>query len=545
MKRRLLVIGLDGVGFDLITPWVESGKLPHLGELLARGAKGPLQSTIPPLTGPAWTSFQTGVNPGKHGIFGWTKHRPNSYAFSIINGDDITYPTILELAGENGRQVISIGLPMTYPPRPVHGVLIPGMLTPRRARSPTYPPQIYSELRQVVPQYRFFPECAHRLSLQAKVQELLTYARGKAAAANYFMTHRGWDLFLVHFQVTDKVQHDLWGLTKDGFDPVLVVFQEVDRLVGQLVETGRRMGATVIVLSDHGMGPQEYTFSINTWLWQTGYLYPKGGVAGLVKQWLFHLGLTQRQLLRLGLFLYPMAFRMGLASSFMDIIGEGGLARMISSVFLSFNDIDWARTRVYSRADIGHLYLNMEGREPQGIVDDAEANQLVEELITQLKAVRNPLTDEPLLGEVYRREEIYHGERLTEAPDILFLPRDLRTIAPGTSGFYSKLLFDRPQLRANHRMNGIIVGFGEPFKERHLIRKACLVDLPVNLLYLLDCPIPTYMDGEIWEEAFLPRTFTLQPLRFSERFPVRKTDTLSSEKDDLELWRRLKGLGYL
>ena len=79
MTRRLLVIGLDGVGFDLVAPWVEAGKLPGLGRLLDEGAQGPLLSTIPPLTGPAWTSFQTGVNPGKHGIFGWTKRRPGSY----------------------------------------------------------------------------------------------------------------------------------------------------------------------------------------------------------------------------------------------------------------------------------------------------------------------------------------------------------------------------------------------------------------------------------------------------------------------------------
>lgn len=545
MTRRLLVIGLDGVGFDLIAPWVEAGELPFLGRLLAQGTKGPLLSTIPPLTGPAWTSFLTGVNPGKHGVFGWTKRRPGSYAVSVINGGDIGYPTILELASESGRQVVSIGLPVTYPARPVNGVVVPGMLTPRGDRAPTYPPQVYSELRRAAPDYRFFPECAHRVSLRAKVQELLVCARGKAAAARHFMQHRNWDMFLVHFQVTDKVQHDLWGVTKHGIDPLLIVFQEVDRLVGQLVEIGRQMGATVIVLSDHGMGPQEYTFSINTWLWQAGYLQPKGGVAGNLKRRLFRLGLTQRRLLRLGLFLYPIAYRMGLASSFMDIIGEAWLARMISSLFLSLNDIDWAKTRVYSRADIGHLCLNLKGREPHGIVDGAEADRLIEELIDRLKGVKNPYTDEPLLGDVFRREAVYHGERLAQAPDILFLPQDLRTIATGASGFYSKAVFDRPQLRANHRMNGIVIGFGKPFRTDHTIQQARLVDLPANLLYLLGCPIPTYMDGRIWEEAFLSGTLLLRSPQWSEHSSTRKTIAPSGEKDDLELVRRLKGLGYL
>lgn len=544
MKRRLLVIGLDGVGFDLITPWVESGKLPHMGRILSQGAQGLLQSTIPPLTGPAWSSFQTGVNPGKHGVFGWTKRRPDSYGIFVINGDDIPYPTVWELASENGRKVVSIGLPVTYPPRPVNGVIIPGMLTPRSDPSPTYPPQAIAELRQAAPDYRFFPECAHRFTLKAKIRELLTSARGRAAAAAHFLQHHEWDLFMIHFQVTDKVQHDLWGVNGDGTDPIFAVFQEVDRLVGELVEIGRQMGASVILLSDHGMGPQEYTFSINTWLLSSGYLHLKGGLTGRLKRAAFHLGFTQKRLLRLGLFLYPLAYRLELASSFFDTIGEGQLARMITSLFLSLEDIDWSRTRAYSRADIGHLFLNLRGREPQGIVSEEEANRLIDELIDRLKAVANPYTGEPLLGEVFRREEVHHGERLPQAPDILFLPRELRTIGNGASGFYSNRPFDQPLLRANHRMEGIVAALGEPFRPEHHIQGASLVDLPANLLYLLDCPIPNYMDGRIWAEAFLPGTLAAQAPRFSERPPSRGGKARPSGADE-ELKQRLKGLGYL
>ena len=94
-------------------------------------------------------------------------------------------------------------------------------------------------------------------------------------------------------------------------------------------------------------------------------------------------------------------------------------------------------------------------------------------------------------------------------------------------------------------MDGIIIGFGEPFKEDFSIQKASLIDLPTNILYLLDCPIPTYMDGRIWEEAFLPGTRAMQSPQRSERSPARKQELPSGEKDDLELVRRLKGLGYL
>jgi len=544
--KKVFIVGLDGVGFKLITPWVESGKLPHIGRLLSQGAQGPLQSTVPPITGPAWTSFQTGVNPGKHGVSGWTKRRKESYAISVVNGGDNPYPTIWELASENGHSVVSIGLPVTYPPRPVNGVIIPGLLTPRSDPSPTYPAQATAELRRAVPDYQFSPECVHRFTISAKVKELLTSARGRAAAAKHFLQHHDWDLFMVHFQVTDKVQHDLWGVRKGGFDPVLTVFREVDRQLGELVEMARGMGASVILLSDHGMGPQEYTFSINTWLWGAGYLCLKGGPSVRLKRAAFRGGFTQRNLMRLGLLLYPLAYRLGLVSSFFDALGEGWLARVISMLFLSFDDIDWSKTQAYSRSEIGHLFLNLRGREPQGIVNEDEADRLVDELIDRLKTVVNPYTSEPLLGEVFRREDVYQGERISQAPDIFFLPRGLRTLGSGASGFYSKELFDRPLSRANHRMEGILIAVGDPFAPDYQIQGATLTDLAANILYLLDCPIPTYMDGRIWEEAFIPGTMAAQAPRWSERSAARGAGAPpSGEENDEELKRRLKGLGYL
>ncbi len=546
-ERRIFIIGLDGVGFPLIDPWIAAGKLPHLERAIATGTCGPLESTIPPLTGPAWASFQTGVNPGKHGISGWTKHRAGGYAISVVTGDDITYPTIWELASENGRRVVSIGLPLTYPPRPVNGVIIPGLLTPESDPTPTHPPEIYAQLRRVAPNYRFFPECAHRFTIGAKVEELLTGLRGRATAAKHFMQQEDWDLFMLHFQSTDKVQHDLWGMQKNGLDPLLSVFQEVDRQVGELSEIAHGMGASVILLSDHGMGPQEYTFSINTWLLQTGYLKLKAGVSGRIKRTAFRLGFTQRRLKHVGFLLYPLAYRLGLFSSFFDAVGEGVAARLISALFLSLDDIDWSRTRAYSHADIGHIRLNLQGREPKGIVRRKDADSLIDELVERLHTVVNPYSGEQLLGQAFRREEIYHGERLSQAPDILFLPKDLRTVGNGASGFYSGRPFDRPLMRANHRMEGILIANGEPFRRHHRIEGATLTDLAANLLYLLDCPIPAYMDGTIWEEAFDPETLAEQPPKQSDRTPSRDAPITSKDtgKDDDELSKRLQQLGYL
>jgi predicted AlkP superfamily phosphohydrolase/phosphomutase len=542
MKNRVFVLALDGVGFPLITPWLEAGYLPNLQQLFSQGASGELTSTIPPLTGPAWSTFQTGVNPGKHGVLGWTKRR--QYGISVVDASDIRYPTLWELASDNGKRVVSIGLPLTYPPRKVNGVIIPGMLVPKTDKTPSYPPEAYAELLDAAPGYRFFPECSHLVTLRAKLASLRSSVRGRTQAAIYFSKKEDWDLLMIHFQATDKAQHDLWGVNNNK--PLLEIFKEVDHSVGLLAQEARKREATIILLSDHGMGPQDYTFSINTWLMNQGYLRLKEGMGRRIKQTLFQLGFTQRRLARLGILFYPLAYRLGAVNSFFDAVGEGWLARLINSLFLSLNDVDWKATSAYSHADVGHIRLNRVGREPEGIVTETEAEKLISELMTKLNKVVNPHTGEKLCGDVMRREEIYHGPMLEEAPDIVFLPRDLRTMGSGASGFYSNHLFDHALMHGNHRMQGVVTAVGEPFRSGFKLTGARLVDLAANILYLLNCPIPKYMDGALWKEALTSKLLTSRPPQYSEKEPLEAEDGSEREPgQEVELQRRLKGLGYL
>ena len=544
MTGRVLVIGLDGVGFDRIEPWAAAGKLPVLARLLRRGARGPLLSTIPPVTGPAWATFLTGVNPGRHGVLEWTRRVEGSYGTAVVTGRDIGRPTLLDLVSAAGKRVISIGLPLTHPPRPVNGVIVPGIPAPEGERFETHPAEARQTLRRVAPEYRPSPESAHRWTRGGQVGELLASAQARAAAATHFLSEEDWDLGIVHFQETDKVQHDHWGQASRGSDPILSVFEEVDRLLAGLLEIAREREATVVLVSDHGMGSQEGTFSVNTWLWQEGYLALKGGAAGRVKRAAFRLGLTQRRFRRLGLLLYPLAYRLHLSRTFMDVGTGGPIARLISSLFLSFDDVDWSRTRAYSRSDVGHVFLNRVGREPAGIVSDGEAPRLVAEIMERLQGVVNPRTGEPLLGEVFRREEVYAGDHLSDAPEVLFLPRDLRVLGAGASGFYSNHLFDRPQWRASHRMEGILIASGAPFRPQVRIEGASLLDLVPNVLYLLDLPIPADVEGRVWEDAYPPCALAVRPPRFETAAgPVVRCD--AGEDEEAELRRRLSSLGYL
>jgi Type I phosphodiesterase / nucleotide pyrophosphatase len=127
---RLLIIGLDGATFDVITPWAQEGKLPNLRKLLENGAHGALKSTIPPMSPPAWTSFMTGKNPGKHGVFDFTARKPYSYDIEFVNARWRRAETIWKIMSEEGKRICVLGVPFTYPPEAVNGVMISGIDTP-------------------------------------------------------------------------------------------------------------------------------------------------------------------------------------------------------------------------------------------------------------------------------------------------------------------------------------------------------------------------------------------------------------------------------
>ena len=132
--------GEDGATFDLIAPWAAEGHLPVLQRVMSKGAYGSLNSTMPPMTAPAWTTFATGVNPGKHRLYDWIAREPNSYRFTPVTALDNTAPTLYAMLSEYGRRVVALNIPMTYPPSPVNGVLVSGMPTPNTDVTFTFPP---------------------------------------------------------------------------------------------------------------------------------------------------------------------------------------------------------------------------------------------------------------------------------------------------------------------------------------------------------------------------------------------------------------------
>ncbi len=520
---ELLIVAWDGADPDLLAKWMAEGELPVLRELVTHGAWGPLESTIPPMTPPAWGTFHTGCGPGRHGIFGWAATATASYTPPLVDGRALSAPTFWELLSRD-RRVGVMGFPLTYPVRAVDGFWLPGLLSPPDADG--HPPGIMAHVRRHVPQYMFSPpDYAHTLERGAWVQRLaqLTLDQSRAALA-LAETHQPAVLGL-HVQTTDTVQHVLWGKPE-----AREVYRAADRGLGDLIEKLRPRW--IALVSDHGMGPVEGEFHVNTWLLEEGFLRLKGR-ASRGRAFLFRHGFTPRNLMQLGLRMYPLAQRLGLVRNANEL-WFGSLGRTLRRFFLSLDDVDWKRSVAYSQCDVGAIRLNRVGREPQGIVQPQDEGPVLRQLEEALRELRTP-DGEKLVDFCARGSEIYKGPKAALGPELVFLSRGLRWMGKGLGGFLQRERFYPPPLPGGHRLDGTWALHGAGVTPGNTARLS-LADIAPTMLALLGVPVPTWMDGRPATELF---EGGLDFLRAD--LPDSQTD-LQAEDDTLE---RLRGLGYL
>lgn len=305
--------------------------------------------------------------------------------------------------------------------------------------------------------------------------------------------------------------------------------------------------AAAIVLSDHGFGPIHQFLVFNVWLLQQGYLQLRSGLAPFGKRALFELGLTPA----LG---YRLSMKLGLARMRLAA-GVGTRTRLIERInrlFLSLRDVDWSRTQVYSKGNYGQLFLNLRGREPFGCVEPGEEARVVrEQLIADLRELRDPETGEPLIGPVWRAEELYAGPFLDRAPDVTFLPADMRDKALGTVDFTSSRFVEPVYGNSgDHRMNGIFFMRGEGVKAGGRLTGASLLDVAPTVLHYLGEGVPADFDGRSLMEIFTAEEQARNPLRTVAASGdgaagpgAGGRDLTPAEQDEIRA--RLKGLGYL
>jgi len=552
---KVCVIGLDGATLDLVEPWVQQGLLPTFAKLISTGTWGRLRSTIPPLTAPAWTSFMTGKNPGKHGLFEFAGRRSNSYETRPFNASHRDGESLWSILGRAGKKVCVLNVPMTYPPEPVSGYLVSGMGTPATTDDFCYPADLLVELRKVVPSYEvqregvFDPRGREADMLEA-VRDMTEMRR---QAVSYMMKHVKWDFFMAVFMASDLVAHYFWHYMDSAHtlhDPdaaretklaIRNCYQQLDDCLASVL--GDLDDETVfIVMSDHGFGIQEKYLHMNTWLWQQGYLQVKRSLATRAKETLFRLGVTP-----VSVYEVLRALRHG-GTMARGIRRNKTLVRdVINRVFLSFRDVDWERTRAYSIGNVGQIFVNFRGREPCGVVlPGPEYESLLVELTDELMSLRDPDSGEAIIDRVTRREDVYQGDHLDQAPDLLIVPRSMKYTGYGELQFSTNKWLVRSDRTGGHRPDGLVALIGRGLRGNHKLAGARIIDLAPTILAAMDVAIPMDMDGRVLEQAFTPEARSAFNVRYSApglQLDHRTTDL--SEQEEIDILERLGGLGYV
>ncbi len=552
IQRKVAVFGLDGITFDLLQPWLDEGRLPNLARLLQTGASGPLRSTIPPVSASAWPSFATGTNPGQHSLVDFTYPAPDGYDIRVSNGLTVAVPAIWQIASEAGAQVGVVSLPMTFPPRPLNGFMLCSFLTPSPESDYTYPLELKQELLDACGPYPL------RMSEKGRGVDPVVFVRAskqleidRARSVSYLLQNKPWDLFIYVLETTDNLQHEIWHLVDDSHplhDPemaervlpeILDYYETVDRLLGEMVAQLPE-DALVVILSDHGFGPFHKFFHINNWLADNGWLVFKQSPLSRLKRAAFKAGVTPINALK-------WLTTLGLSDMRKNVKrGRGG--GMLRRVFLSFNDVDWSRTRAFSVGNFGQVYLNVKGERPQGAVDPADYEAVRDEIIAAAKQLRDPEDGSQVVPIVYKREDIFHGISADHLPDLVLHTDRAKYVSFGHADFGSNRIIEPSTGQTgHHHMMGVMGLNGPGVTAGTKVDDAGLLDLAPTILHYLGLPVPEYMDGRVLADAFDDAFNDANPVVYRPGGPgtTAGDDSVYSDEEEELVRQKLRDLGYI
>jgi predicted AlkP superfamily phosphohydrolase/phosphomutase len=555
-KNRVLMIGLDGGTLDLIRPWAEQGFLPHFQKIMTQGSWGSLLSVYPPISAPAWSSFATGNNPGKHGIFDHIYRTDNSYNFRPVNYSLRDGEAFWDILSHQGKKVGLINLPIDCSPRSINGFVVSGPLGVALGnRHFVYPPELEKKIKNAIKGYTSEPPRSvyfARGKEEEFLDDIIKMVKMREKLAFYLLENCDWDFFMVCFLATDIVQHNLWKFMDEAHSQyvsqatqklrkgILSVYQEIDSFIGKIFKE-KDDNTTLMIMSDHGHGPLEKQIYVNLWLLSKGLLKLKKRPATRLKQLLYSLGFTPR-----GLYNLVDFFKLRTITQQAAGMNKESRENLLSKIFLSFDDIDWTRTKAYSFGNIGPIYINLKSREPQGIVKPGqEYEALVKEIIEGLYKLEDSKTGEKIIERVYRSKDLYQGPYLAKAPDIFFIPKDLRYVAWGEYAFPSKRwVEDIIYMSGGHRVEGVFMALGPNIKRGFHLQGAEIIDLAPTVLATMGVPVPDDIDGKILKDVFikdLPVVYQHQ----KEKIGSKKLGSRYSKEEEEEIKKRLRALGYI
>lgn len=554
-EQRVVVLGLDGATFEVLLPMMERGELPKLSRVMREGVWGRLESTIPPFSVQAWVSMATGKNPARHGVTDFWDPSAGKSQREFASSNSIQGETLWEILSRHGRRVGVVSVPITYPPLKVNGYMISGLLTPRNKVDYTYPAELRAEILDVVGDYAADPY--DPLSPNKRLlKEFLYWMRKREEANRYLLQKYPWDFFINVIQALDHLQHLFWhhlDLRHPYYNPreakrYAPLITECYRLADTIVGERLKMldgGITLFLISDHGFGPAHKWFHVNRFLNHLGLLVFQERGGSLFSSLLRRSGLTSQKVKEI--------VRRGDIFGFRRrVMGRGtriGFSKRVGGLLTW--PIDWSRTKAYSGSPATQgIYINLQGREPNGIVEPGrEYEEAREFIISELSRLRDPDTGAPVIERAYRREEIYNGPFLSQLPDVVF-SLDGQPFLASDDASVGPILerIPRNHLGGRHKPDGIFLALGANIREGGAIEGARIIDVAPTILYAMGLPIPKDMDGKVLLGAFAPNYREAHSIGYEDAGVAERegeSEATYSEEEIAEIEGRLRGLGYL
>ena len=422
--RRIMVIGLDCAPPEHIFDEYKD-EIPNIAKLVDNGMFGPLQSITPPITVPAWACMMTSKDPGTLGIYGFRNRKDHTYdGLEFATSFKVKEPTVWDILSENGKDVIVMSVPPIYPPKPTNGIQIGCFLTPTNDADYTYPKELKAELQSEVGEFIFDIRNFRTDDTQYILDEAYKMTEMKFKTADYLLANKPWDFFMMVEMGPDRLNHGIWSFIDPNHpryepdnpyrDSLREYYRFLDGKIGELLDRYADDDTTVLVVSDHGAKAMVGGVCFNEWLRSEGYL----------------------------------------AFTDPDPSEITPIGKM---------NIDWSTTKAWGDGGYyGRLFLNVEGREPNGIIAKADYEAVRDELIAKIEAMVDH-EGNPMGNKAWKPEELYNTTNGV-APDLIVIFGELRWRSVGSLGHGSIYTFenDTGPDEANHAEFGIFVMHNAP-----------------------------------------------------------------------------------
>jgi len=421
-RQKVMVIGLDCAPPEHVFDEY-AGDIPNLTKLRENGLYGPLESITPPITVPAWMCMMTSKDPGTLGIYGFRNRKDNTYdGLSFATSWAIKEPTVWDILSDAGKDSIIMSVPPSYPPKPLKGVQIGCFLTPNDDADYTYPKELKEELKANAGEYIFDIRNFRTDDTQYILDEAYKMTESRFRNAEWLLSNKPWDFFMMVEMGPDRLNHGIWSYIDPNhprYEPgnpykesLREYYRFLDGKIGELLKHADDDTA-VLVVSDHGAKAMVGGVCFNEWLHDDGYLGFKG---------------------------------------------DGAVGNLDEITPLTKMDLDWSKTKAWGDGGYyGRLFLNVEGREPEGIIPAADYDAVRDELVAKIEAMVDH-EGNPMGNKALKPEEIYTSNNGV-APDLIVIFGGLRWRSVGSLGHGSMYTFenDTGPDEANHAEKGIFI----------------------------------------------------------------------------------------